>query len=70
MRKNGINPESLTKDQMPNPPVEEPRYWNQPVAVIDGRLIAGRERQDAGRGAGTLATTSAPDSYSDDAARR
>ncbi len=21
--------------------VEEPRYWKRPVAVIDGRLIAG-----------------------------
>ena len=35
--------------------VEEPRYWRRPVAVIDGRLIAGGERQDAGGGTGLVA---------------
>ena len=41
MRKNGIDVDSLSEEQMLDLLVEEPRYWRRPVAVIDGKLIAG-----------------------------
>ena len=41
IRKNSIDLESLTEDQMLDLLVDEPRYWKRPVAVIDGRIIAG-----------------------------
>ncbi len=41
LKKAGIDPTSLSEDQMLDLLVEEPRYWRRPVAVIDGRLIAG-----------------------------
>ena len=41
VRKNGINVDSLTEGKMLDLLVEEPRYWKRPVAVIDGRIIAG-----------------------------
>ena len=41
VRKNGINVDSLTEGEMLDLLVEEPRYWKRPVAVIDGRIIAG-----------------------------
>ena len=41
VRKNGINVDSLTEGEMLDLLVEEPRYWKRPVAVIDGRIVAG-----------------------------
>ncbi len=41
LKKAGIDPASLSEEQMLELLVEEPRYWRRPVAVIDGRLIAG-----------------------------
>ena len=41
LKKAGIDPASLSEEQMLDLLVEEPRYWRRPVAVIDGRLIAG-----------------------------
>ena len=40
VRKNSIDLESLTEDQMLDLLVDEPRYWKRPVAVIDGHIIA------------------------------
>ncbi len=28
--------------------VEEPRYWKRPVAVVDGRLLAGANAKQLG----------------------
>lgn len=41
LKKAGIDAASLNEGQMLNLLVEEPRYWRRPVAVIDGKLIAG-----------------------------
>ena len=41
LKKAGIDPASLNEEQMLGLLVEEPRYWRRPVAVIDGKLIAG-----------------------------
>ena len=41
LKKAGIDPASLSEDQTLDLLVEEPRYWKRPVAVIDGKLIAG-----------------------------
>ena len=41
LKKAGIDPAALSEEQMLELLVEEPRYWRRPVAVIDGRLIAG-----------------------------
>ena len=48
VRKNGINVDSLTEEQMLDLLVEEPRYWKRPVAVIDGRIIAGANAKTLG----------------------
>ena len=47
-RKSGIDPESLTEEWMLDLLVEEPRYWKRPVAVADGRLIAGANAKQLG----------------------
>ena len=41
VRKNSVDLESLTEDQMLDLLVDEPRYWKRPVAVINGRIVAG-----------------------------
>ena len=41
LKKAGIDVASLSEGQMLDLLVEEPRYWRRPVAVIDGKLVAG-----------------------------
>ena len=47
-RKSGIDQESLTEERMLELLVEEPRYWKRPVAVVEGRLIAGANARQLG----------------------
>ena len=37
----GLDPDALTGDQLIDLLVDEPRYFRRPVAVVDGRLVAG-----------------------------
>lgn len=37
----GLDPDTLTDDQLVGLLVDEPRFFRRPVAVVNGRLIAG-----------------------------
>ncbi len=37
----GLEPEALTDDQLIDLLAGEPRYFRRPMALIDGRLVAG-----------------------------
>ena len=51
-KKSGIDPESLTEERMLELLAEEPRYWRRPVAVIDGKLMAGTNAKKLGSALG------------------
>ncbi len=51
-RKSGIDPESLTEERMLALLAEEPRYWKRPVAVVDGKLMAGANAKQLGAALG------------------
>ncbi len=51
-KKSGIDPESLTEERMLELLAEEPRYWRRPVAVIDGKLMAGTNAKKLGAALG------------------
>ena len=40
-KKSGLDPDALSDDRLLGLLVEEPRYFRRPLAVIDGRLMAG-----------------------------
>jgi len=51
-RKSGIDPESLTEERMLELLVEEPRYWKRPVAVVEGKVMAGAKAKQLGAALG------------------
>ena len=51
-RKSDIDPDSLTEERMLELLAEEPRYWKRPVAVVDGRLMAGANAKQLGAALG------------------
>ena len=47
-KKSGLAETELPDDQLADLLVEEPRYFKRPMAVIDGRLIAGTNAKRLG----------------------
>lgn len=48
-KKSGLDETKLSDDDLMRMLVEEPRYFKRPIAVIDGRLIAGTNAKKLGQ---------------------
>lgn len=48
-KKNGLDEASLSDNDLMRLLVEEPRYFKRPIAVIDGKVIAGTNAKKLGQ---------------------